>query len=481
VRGATSLVVWLTLPAVLLAACARGPDRPNILLIVVDTLRADRVSCYGYPRPTTPQIDGLFARGIRFANVSSTSSWTLPAHASIFTGLLPIQHGATQEHTTLDEGPATLAARLGQHGYSTLGVSANPVVSVRSGLSRGFHQFEETWRERRPPSAAPDEHPNLQVVRRFLATPRERPFFVFVNYIEVHAPNAPPEPHLSRFLALAPDAPLVARARTLDLVDFYLQRRPVPGDELRVLSDLYDGEVAYADELVGALLAELEQAGRLDDTVVIVTSDHGENLGDHGHLRHVFSLGESVVRVPLVIALPGGGRTGEVRPEPASLVDLFATILALARAAPPGRAAGRDLLTDAGTADPRPVFAEYGYPLQALERFVNLADHERARLAPYLRRLRSVELRGLRYVWSSDGRHELFDRTVDPREERNLAGAARLAEAERRLRRELDDLVERGGGERALPEWSPGVSRPGSFTGVDEETARRLRELGYVR
>jgi arylsulfatase A-like enzyme len=481
VFGAARLLGLLALPAALLTACARDPERPNVLLVVVDTLRADRVSCYGYPRPTTPHIDGLCGRGIRFANVSSTSSWTLPAHASIFTGLFPIEHGATQEHTTLDAGPATLAARLGEHGYATLGVSANPVVSVQSGLARGFDQFEETWRERESAPAAPGEHPNLRAVRRFLGVPRERPFFLFVNYIEVHGPNTPPEPFRSRFLPDATDASVVARVQAIQAVDFYLRRTPVSTRELRVLSDLYDGEVAYADRLVGDLLAELEQAGRLDDTVVILTSDHGENLGDHGHLRHVFSLAGSVVRVPLVIVLPGGRRAGEVSEEPASLLDLFATILALARVAQPERAAGRDLLGDSGNPAPRPVFAEYDYPLQALGSFEPVGLAERERLAPYLRRLRSVELGGLRYVWSSDGRHELFDRTEDPHEERNLAGGARFAESERRLQRELDGFVARGGGERPLPEWTPGASRPGSFVDVDEVSAQRLRELGYLR
>jgi arylsulfatase A-like enzyme len=473
-RTPVALLVALALAP--LAACSRAAA-PNVLLIVVDTLRADRLSCQGYPLPTTPHIDSLAARGIRFANVSSTSGWTLPAHASLFTGLFPIEHRATQEHTVLDDGPATLAGLLRARGYVSFAVSANPVVSIQSGLARGFDEFAETWRQPHPAGGAPEGHPNVRAARRFLAAARERPFFLFVNYVEAHAPYDPPKRHRARFLGDTPDSASLVRARALGPVEFYLQRAALTEREHQTLSGLYDGEVAYADELVGALLAELERAGRVHETVVIVTSDHGENLGDHGHLRHVFSLDESVVRVPLVVALPDGSRAGEVREEPASLVDLFATVLARAAAPLPAGRTGRDLLDREALAKPRPVYAEYHYPLQALELFeaAHPTPRERERLAPYLRRLRSVELDGLRYVWGSDGRHALFDRAADPREERDLAGTAALADSERRLRLELDRFVARGGGERPLPaEPQPG------FAGVDEESAAQLRALGYV-
>jgi arylsulfatase A-like enzyme len=470
--------------------CSGGSSpRKNIALLVLDTVRADRVSCTGHDRAATPHFDALCDRGIYFARASSTSSWTLPAHASLFTGLYPLEHGATQEHTRLDGGPATLAEILGAHGYRTIGVSANPLVSVKSGLARGFDEFAETWRGKRGARfPAAREHPNFRAVERLLAdvAPGE-PFFLFVNYIEAHGPNDPPEPHRSRALASRSSAgsssPLIDRARRRGAKQYYLEPASISPAEFALLNDLYDGEIAYLDELIGGLLDALQARGHLDDTIVILTSDHGENLGDHGHFRHIFSLYGSTIRVPLLILLPGGPRAGEVRTEPVGLVDVFATVLAAAGAtAPEGSARGRDLLGDLAAQAEAPIIAEYYFPLQALGLFGSDATAiHRPALAPHLRRLRSIELEGLRFIWSSDGRHEFFDVAEDPDERRNLHGEPRLAERERRLRTHLDAFVQSGGGPRPLPD---AAQRPddlgGAFEDLDPASAELLRELGYL-
>jgi arylsulfatase A-like enzyme len=484
-RGTARPCAALAAAALALAACARAPGsgRPNVVLIVIDTVRADRLSAYGYARPTSPHIDALCERGIRFANAWSTSIWTLPAHASLFTGLYAIRHGATQEHALLEGGSATLAEILGAHGYATIGISANPLVSPATGLARGFDVFAATWRT--GAHVSPDVHPNLAGARRFLERLAPgRPFFLFVNYAEAHEPYDPPEPHRSRFLAPGSDPALVAAASELATARFYLDRASLSDAELAAASDLYDAEIAHVDELVGALLAWLEQSGRLRDTLLILTSDHGENLGDHGHLRHVFNLYASAARVPLVIVPPGGVAGGAVRDEPVVLVDVFATILAQARIDPARAAdAGRDLL--AGTPpDPRaPLFAEYYTPLQAIRALGFGADgaapdEPPAALAPYLRRLRSVTLDGWRLIASSDGGVELYDLASDPQEQRDLAGDARFAARERELRRLLDDFVARGG-ESEAPTWAQ-LRAGRAFEGVDAETSAALRALGYA-
>ena len=144
--------------------------QPDVVVVVLDTTRADHVSAYGYARPTTPGFDAFAARAILFERAYATSSWTVPSHASLFTGLYPIQHGATQEHTRLDEGASTLAEVLGANGYRTFAVSANPLVSIKSGLARGFDEFVETWRAKRDtPFPTAREHPNVRAVDRLLA------------------------------------------------------------------------------------------------------------------------------------------------------------------------------------------------------------------------------------------------------------------------------------------------------------------------
>ena len=213
----------------------------------------------------------------------------------------------------------------------------------------------------------------------------------------------------------------------------------------------------------------------------MVTSDHGENLGDHGHFRHVFSLYTSTVRVPLVLRLPGDQRAGEVRREAASLLDLFSTILEYCGVSiPPGQGRGRDLL-GALPADDVPVFAEYYYPLQVLSTFEE-AEIEALHpvLRGFMRRLRSVEVDGRRLVWSSDGQHALFDLRSDPSEQHNLRGAPEVAEVEAELESLLDAYAPKaGGGRSATPALGMDAQEP--FRDVDPESRARLKELGYVR
>ena len=205
--------------------CMPGASsRPNIVLIVLDTVRADRLNCRSDSAVPTPRIDELCERGSYFEQVSSTSSWTLPAHASLFTGLYPIRHGATQEYTFLDKRARTLAELLVENGYRTFGVSANPVVSIQSGLARGFDSFDETWRRSaKRGSLQPDRHPNLIAVDELLRYhDPDQPFFLFVNFIEAHGPYDPPEPYRSAAANERIDSREVAGASEHDAATYYL-------------------------------------------------------------------------------------------------------------------------------------------------------------------------------------------------------------------------------------------------------------------
>jgi arylsulfatase A-like enzyme len=359
-------------------------------------------------------------------------------------------------------------------GYLTLGVSANPLVSRLTGLERGFDVFVDAWR------AAPsgdDSHAVVEAVREVLdSVPAGRPFFLFVNFMDAHSPYLPPAPARDRFLDREVGEALVSRALARTPAEFYVNPDSVTADELAVLSDLYDAELAVLDAWVGALVDQLEAQGRLENTVLVLTSDHGEAFGEHGHVRHLFQLYATLVRVPLIVVLPDGARAGEVRHEPVSLVDLLPTLLARAGVESLPVSDGLDLLGDRGGLASRPVFAEYYYPVQALANMPEgVVERHPETFRPFRRRLRSVEQGRLRLIGSSEGDMRLFDVSRDPGELRNLGDED--TDGARELTELLRDFVA-AAPPRPLPDASSGPG--GSFLGTDAETQERLRELGYL-
>jgi arylsulfatase A-like enzyme len=304
---------------------------PNILLIVMDAARADHLSAYGYGRPTTPNLDRMAAEGLLFTRAVSSSSWTVPAHASLFTGLLPYENGAHARHTWLIERFPTLAQLLKRKGYRTAGFSNNPMVDERENLSRGFDAFTAVWADstrvtpRRPHNT---EYTNA-LVRGFLEARDDKgaPFFIFINYMDAHSPYEPPEPFRSRFL----DAGGYSAAR-VDSASHYPAL--VNGGELRLapedyraLSDLYDGGLAYLDSKIGELLDYLRQRDLYDNTLVIVLGDHGEMFGEHGMLTHGLLLYRNLVRIPLIVRCPRLIPEPGVREDLVSITDIFHTLV----------------------------------------------------------------------------------------------------------------------------------------------------------
>jgi len=350
-------------------ADSRIGERPNVLVIVLDTVRADRFSSYGYERATTPELDAFAANSIRFANFYSTTSWTIPSHASLFTGLFPIRHGATQENLNLADEYATLAEVLRNAGYQTFAASQNPFVNETVNLVQGFEHFVALWRQWVEPDGSvrhADREPHLAnaAFAGFLAeADRDRPFFAFLNYIDAHLPAAPPEPFLSRFLSPDVDIDEALRVGRERWSDYYLGKS-ASARELAILSDLYDGEIAYLSFRIGELLDALQRDGRFNETLIVVTSDHGEHLGDHGHLGHQFTLYNATVRVPLILKLPGVAHSGRVEDRPGQLLDLYPTVLnAIGVDFDAARIQGIDLLSGEGRSE---IFAEYYYPAQAV-------------------------------------------------------------------------------------------------------------------
>jgi arylsulfatase A-like enzyme len=438
-------------------AAEPAPERlPNLLVVTLDTVRADHLSAYGYGRETSPQLARLAAEGVRFAEAYAAASTTLPSHVSLFTGEAPITHGVVKNGLRTGPGVTTLAELLRAAGAQTAAIVSSFVLDRRFGLDQGFDHYEDDF-TREGSSYTADEWRGFQTGGAFdrranLTTDRairwldgrdaSRPFFLFVHYFDPHDPYVPPEPWKSRF-ASPDEAKSLAGALTK-----------------RTAIDAYDGEIAFTDDEVGRLLGALRERGLDADTLVVVTSDHGEGLGQHGVVGHAVNIYEEAVRVPLILRWPGRLAAGRTIAEPVESVDVVPTVLSLFRLPASGAARGRDLgdaLLRGGALDPaHPVFTHRRpYDESAVENGKRV----------------SGALFGLRrgsWKWiegSTDGTRELYDLASDPHESLNLA--PREPERAAALSREVAAF--RSEHERATAGGD-----------VSPEDRERLRALGYA-
>ncbi len=315
---------------------------PNVLVIVVDTLRADHLSSYGYSRTTSPHIDELAKQGVLFERTFSSSSWTLPSHASMLTGRYPHDHGATM--VRLEPGPPTLGEALIERGYRTAAFSANTIYfSQMRGFGRGFHHFEDIFcstadravrtvygrmiyryvlralgYENIPArKSAGDIN---RALLRWLEPQPQRPFFAFLNYMDTHDPYLPPKPYRGRFSKLASPGGRVN--------EFIGRHRPkLTPEQLQGEIDAYDGAIAYVDDEIGKLMEELKKRNLAENTLVVITSDHGESFGEHGLFTHRNALYRNLIHVPLVFYWPGHVPAGMRIGAPVSQTFLAATVM----------------------------------------------------------------------------------------------------------------------------------------------------------
>jgi arylsulfatase A-like enzyme len=423
---------------------------PNVLLVTLDTVRATNLSLYGYGRRTTPHIDRFAESGTVFENAFATAPWTLPSHASLFTGRWPHEL-STSYDAPLSGAFPTLAEYLAGRGYATAGFVANLGFCSRStGLARGFEHYEDYPRSAGQIAASStlvrnvadnfrlrrllknDQHLNrvdaAEVSDRALrwiagAARSPAPFFVFVNYFDAHEPYLPPPPYDRRF----GNGRREGRLSPLHhwLWDVAVDHRPMTGDEIREEQESYDGALAFVDEQVGRLLDGLARSGVLDETVVVITSDHGEEFGEHGVFDHGYSLYRQALQVPLVIVAPGRQGAGTKVGSPVSLHDVSATLV--------------DMLGQGGTfAGTSLVPLMKGERDAGLETTALLSEVERAPGQPAWfpaskGDMRSVITGSFHYIRNGDGREELYGMAGDPLERADLAGAAqyqqRLADA----------------------------------------------------
>lgn len=446
---------------ILLAACGSGDPGtpaaglPNVVLIVMDTTRADRCSVNGYDRPTTPALEALAREGVAYRNAFGPAGWTGPAHASLFTGLVPARHGYLRGvKSFLGEEATTLAERLAALGYRTAAFSNNETVGPEFGLAQGFEHFVPLYEDaERPYPWAPATH--LAAVEWAAARHAAgEPFFLFVNDMEAHFPYSPPAKIADRFLppGALPGALAAARATTIDeLFAHNSGARPLPADRLALLSDLYDAEIATLDREIGRLVETFRREGMLDETVFVVTADHGENLGEHGRVDHMFSLHRTIRHVPLVIRYPPAFPAGAVVDELVRLEDVLPTLLDVLGRPPEPGLDGRSLRHDLPGRISTGEMGVMDHFVRRMERDFPLPFDSR----PLLLSWQSVTDGRLELLRTSDGVEELYDLAADPQERRDLAGAADRAEELARMRA----LLPEGNGPAApAPDEPPGRS-----------------------
>jgi len=354
------LAVGAGVPVCLQAAVASRhvlAARPglNILLVSIDTLRADRMGIYGYGRPTSPNLDRIASEGIVFDDATTTAPWTLPAHMSLMTGLHPGEHGCERYFTRLAPGAVTLAERLREAGYRCAAFTGGGYVAARFGFADGFEKFVEVREDDDPLGAG-------RIAREVIAwldRSQRQPFFLFVHTYAPHVPYLHPDFATPEGKALFPDGvrwPWVEK----------LHKGLVPADAAarQAVSDYYDGDVREADGAVGGILDHMRRSGILEQTLVVILSDHGEELwnhfpplsADHGH-----SFFQEVLRIPLIIRMPGGVPAGSRIAAPVSILDVPKTILHVAGIPAPEGFRGRslvDLMEGRDAAPDVEVFAE---------------------------------------------------------------------------------------------------------------------------
>lgn len=319
---ARRLVGYLALAA-LGTTCGGSADRPpapNVLLISIDTLRADHLAAYGYHRETSPALTRAAARGVRFTDAYSQAPSTVPTHASMFTGRLPIEHGVFGYQQRLGDEELTLAEHLGDHGYRTFAIASSIRFILDSGFSQGFDDYHLlTGLKKNQRSSAATEHALKQIEEA-----GDEPFFGFIHYFDPHAPYAPPAPYATRY---HPGIPQVKPRQTPRYLKVYdTPERPLPEGVLEYLEALYDASILYLDPQLERLFEGLRELGREDDTVVVITSDHGEEFKEHGGLTHANRLHEEVLRVPLLVIWPDRLAAGAEVERPAQSIDLFSTL-----------------------------------------------------------------------------------------------------------------------------------------------------------
>jgi len=469
---------------------------PNILFIVLDTARAENLPMYGYGRDTTPNLQKLADEGTVYDNAISPSPWSLPSHASMLTGKLPSNHETYAENQHLDSEDQLLTIELREKGYTTHGISSNSWVSPEFGFGTGFDSFTSTWklfeteidsrtlsdtsiRERirtyldnealksilnvlyRQAYFKKYDYGSLRVnyeAKKTLST-AEEPFFLFLNYMEPHLEYGPPK-FTEEFVSAQTDIDQDPWSHIFDV-------EPKSEQDFEVLQGLYDAELKYIDWRVGKLLNRLKENNQYDNSLIIVTSDHGENIGEHGLMDHQYCLYNTLLHVPLVIKYPNRlqREISDRITTPVSTLDLFPTICSVCGIDVKSSIDG-EILPQRTEDENRYVVSEYLSPMPSVEDIVEqYSDLETADVSWIDRTIQSIQNNHIKYIQYEDGENQYFNLDIDPQEEQNIIEEI-PTEKIQKLQKTIDN--------KTTDDFGSGAHD------ISQETQDILSDLGYL-
>ena len=485
--------------------------RPNILLIVMDTVRADHLSLYGYHLNTTPYLKKLALESTVFNNAFAAAPWTLPSHASIFTGLYPGQHGTNAEHFWLDDSYRTLAEMLHDNGYQTVSFSNNDYITSYHNMVQGF---ERTWYKGKwtDEIKMPDQslggsvvsllnwlrdYFRTEILAKVIKNPasiwdypsaavtdkavsewlnrgrdRDRSFFMFINYMDAHFPYDPDDETAGLFL----NKEELEMSYKLKLrnppIEYFLDmsKGGYTEKDIRIMNRLYDASIHYLDGELEKLFDTFKKLGIYDRTLIIIASDHGEYLGSRNRLAHGLGLEEEVLHVPLIARYPGLFKAGERDDTVVTHVDIPETILSFAKIEErPKEKPETQLLFDLKD-DLRPnVFAESFFPLNLLVG-ASLRDDNSGLFVEE----KTIRNRTYQFIWKSRGEPEFYNVADDPSEMNDIYSSEN--EKAEEMKRQLLQWT------KTLPRVSPSVPQTSGISKKEKfEMIQKLRALGYVK
>lgn len=445
-------------------SCRRAKPKPNVVLIVIDTARQDHFSSYGYPRKVTPKLDDFAAESVRFENAVAASPWTLPSMASILTGLYPHKHQAgyaAKDEKTKQEGltylsksAITLTETLFQNDYQTVGWFQNPFVDPGFGLNRGFEFYDYFPGDNLNVRAADQV---IDLAMKWLGETRDKkkPFFMVLHFFDPHLAYNPPNDFMMSFIygyqgkMTPPFNPSNDELNKLQAGTL----TPSPEDR-NFITGLYNGELAFVDYTVGRFFDFLKLNNLYDTSMIIVTSDHGEELWDHESFEHGHSMYQELLAVPLIIRFPAAENKGMKVTTRVSLVDIMPSVLAFLNLDAPGQGSGKSFISMPGAAIKpanRPIIAELnrvGDPLQAMYR-------DKYKLV----------------LNTATGKIMVYNLEADPQEKNNLFGQPEKYPAE---------IVDQIRGVAAMIEKLRAENKPIPAK-IDPETIKKLKALNYLK